>query len=116
MSYVSTVVVMCAGCERLYTGDTLERLNKLLASAESTPEWPDKAMPEFREVSAAAGGNKVPETNIYVAGVNYFEADRFVALVLAEKWEYPGQLVIVVAMEDESYPARIFRSDGEVVR
>jgi hypothetical protein len=55
----------------------------------------------------AFGGSKHPQLACWGAGYSYFPDEAFVAFVVAQKWEIPEEVVLVVYFEHD--PPKVYR-------
>jgi hypothetical protein len=63
------------------------------------------------QVDSFYGGTKTPQQNIYGAGLNYLQIEEFAAFVRSLPWEYPENVLLVLAPEDEQ--PLVFRMSEE---
>jgi len=106
MSVVTGLILVCSimdGAEpsgdRDLPSENVKKLNAWLAARHFAP---------LKDVADEAGGSKHPQCRTFHCGYNAFlEEDEFAAEVLALKWAYPENVVLI--MQPEEGPTRIFR-------
>lgn len=64
---------------------------------------------ELCEVSGHYGGRKHPQVLVFGGGFSCLDEDEFAKLVMAEKWEEPENVVLLINPEDG--PTQIFQPE-----
>jgi len=94
----------------IVTGIVLTCIAEPVAIAAVNKWLHDSGFGPLVETAKYAGGNKHPEMDIYIGGYNFFDIDTFPPVVMAQAWENPESVVLLLNPQEGAM--RVYRPVG----